>query len=499
MYSVLAILLAPAVAAILSLLIRSHTFQRVVTLISSVVILIGTLRLYVIVDPDTALTFWDGVLRLDGFGVIFLSITALVGFFATLYSLGYIGTEVEHGRMDARQAQMYYTLYNVFLLSMLFAILCNNLGLLWVVIEATTLASAYLVGIYRHRSSVEAAWKYMVISSVGLTLALIGTVVLYFSAFSLNIEEGSLLLHWDVLRDLAPLLNPDLVKIAFVFLLVGYGTKMGLAPMHTWLPDAHGHAPTPISGLLSGVLLNVALYAFLRAKMIIDPVLGSHFTGTFMLILGFFSLIVASFSLIRQDNIKRLLAYSSIEHMGLIVIGFALNTPLAIFAALFHMINHSLAKSFAFFSAGQLVLRYQSTKISQIRGLMKQFPITGWTMLLAATMLMGFPPFNIFLSKFALLWAVSREHMWMLWLMLALLTIVLGGFFFNIMRLFKNADTASGEDVRKPFTGHLSHWSTSALVLQGAVLLGLGIVLPLWLYRDLSAITQWMSIVMNLS
>lgn len=487
----LLILLAPAVAGLIAFFLPSQNLKKGATLASSVVILAALVGLtFSIVQDAKVLTMWNGVVRIDGFAMVFLGIIGLVNFFATLYSMGYIGMEYKLKVIDAQQVKMYFTLYNVFILAMVFAIMCNNLGLLWAMIEATTLASAYLVGLYRHKTSIESAWKYLVISSVGLTLALIGTVLLYFSAFALEGGEGSQLLHWDVLRDIAPLLNPDLLKIAFVFLLVGYGTKIGLSPMHTWLPDAHGHAPTPISALLSGVLLNVALYGFLRAKMIIDPAVGADFTRTFMLILGLGSVAIAAFSMIRQDNIKRLLAFSSIEHMGLIVIGFGLNTPLAVFAALYHMVNHSLAKSFAFFAAGDVVLRYHTTKISHVTQLMKKFPLTGWTILFSGAILMGFPPFNIFLSKFALLWAVNEQYPWMVWVLLALLTVVFAGFFGALMRLLNSANTA--ESAHEPYAGALPLWNKATLLLQGALLITLGIILPVWLSSRLETLAQWM-------
>ncbi len=487
----LIILIAPAVAALVAFFVPSENAKKAATLASGIIILAALVGLtFSIIQDEKVLTMWNGVVRIDGFAMVFLGIIGLVNFFASMYSLGYIGMESKLHIIDAQQVKMYFTLYNVFVLAMLFAIMCNNLGLLWAMIEATTLASAYLVGLYRHRTSIESAWKYLVISSVGLTLALIGTVLLYFSAFALEGGEGSELLHWDVLRDIAPLLNPDILKIAFVFLLVGYGTKIGLSPMHTWLPDAHGHAPTPVSALLSGVLLNVALYGLLRAKMIIDPAVGADFTRTFMLILGLSSVAIAAFSMIRQDNLKRLLAFSSIEHMGLIVIGFGLNTPLAVFASLYHMVNHSLAKSFAFFSAGDIVLRYHSTKISQISQIMKRFPLTGWIFLLSGAILMGFPPFNIFLSKFALLWAVNQTYPWMLWLLLALLVVVFAGFFGSVMRLLNSP--APETNPHEPYVGALPRWNKATLLLQGTLLLALGILLPLWLSSRLEALAQWM-------
>ncbi|MEK7539650.1 MAG: proton-conducting transporter membrane subunit, partial [Patescibacteria group bacterium] len=331
-------------------------------------------------------------------------------------------------------------------------------------------------------------------SSVGLTLALAGTVLLYFSGLNAGGEEASTLL-WTHLHSLGSELNPELVKIAFVFLLIGYGTKIGLVPMHTWLPDAHGKAPTPISALLSAVLLNVALFALIRVKMISDLSVGTEFTGTLLYILGFLSVGIAALSLLRQNNYKRLFAYSSIENMGLIVIGLALATPLGVFAALFQVINHSIAKSFSFFAAGNVLLKYQSTKIPNISNLMKVMPMTGLALMLAAVAMTGFPPFSIFLSKFSLLWGLSDAPGWMLWLLLGLLVIVFVGFLYNLMRLVFNhkpvSDTTDDNGhVHTPEGVRISAWNSAAMILNGTLMLGLGLMLPLGLTVYLAKLTE---------
>lgn len=488
-------LIAPLIAALVCLVTRKRAIFETATLASSLVSIGSMYFLYrEVVSMDQSLGLFGDLLYIDPLSFFFLALIAFIGFSVTLYSIGYVRTEEAQQEMDAKQVKLYYVLYNVFLLAMSLAVSSNNLGLLWVGVEATTLASAFLVGIYRHKQSVEAAWKYVIMSSVGLTLALAGTVLLYFSGLNAGGEEASTLL-WTHLHSLGSELNPELVKIAFVFLLIGYGTKIGLAPMHTWLPDAHGKAPTPISALLSAVLLNVALFALIRVKMISDLSVGTEFTGTLLYILGFLSVGIAALSLLRQNNYKRLFAYSSIENMGLIVIGLALATPLGVFAALFQIINHSIAKSFSFFAAGNVLLKYQSTKIPNISNLMKVMPMTGLALMLAAAAMTGFPPFSIFLSKFSLLWGLSDAPGWMLWLLLGLLVIIFAGFFYNLMRLvFNHKPTSDTTDdnghVHTPESVRISAWNSAAMILNGTLMLGLGLMLPLGLTVYLAKLTE---------
>lgn len=489
-------LISPLLASLLVLIGKKRWWFEAVTLLSSVVVGVSLILLYKnVISLGNTFGLFNDTLNIDPLSFFFLAIIGLIGFSVTLYSVGYVRVEEAQKEMDAKQVKLYYVLYNVFLFSMSLAASSNNLGVLWVSVEATTLASAFLVGIYRHKQSIEAAWKYVVMSSVGLSLALAGTVLLYLSGVQAGGEAAHSLL-WTELHSLAANLNPELVKVAFVFLLIGYGTKIGLAPMHTWLPDAHGKAPTPISALLSAVLLNMAVMALIRVKMIADPAVGVHFTGSLMYILGFLSVGIAAFSILRQENYKRLFAYSSVENMGLIVIGLALATPLGIFAALFQIINHSIAKSFSFFAAGNVLLKYHSTKISKISNLMKLMPLTGLALMMAVAAMTGFPPFSIFLSKFTLLFGMSDAPGWMLWLLLALLVLVSGGFFYNIMRMvFSQTPTTNVIDdeghVYAPEAFKIPIWNSVALILNGGLMIGLGVALPLGLTIYLANLTEW--------
>ena len=296
----------------------------------------------------------------------------------------------------------YYGVFHVFVFTMLLVPLSNNLGFLWIAIEGTTLASAFLVGFYDDEASIEAAWKYLIICSVGIALALFGTILMYFSALHLSDLSGDAL-QWSYLITVAEKLNPTVVKLAFVFVLVGYGTKAGLAPMHTWLPDAHSQAPSPISALLSGVLLNSALYALLRFNLLTVKCVGGSFSGTLMIIFGILSIAVSLPFILMQQNYKRLLAYSSIEHVGIIAFGFGLGTPLALYGSLFHMLNNALAKALLFFSAGEILQRYRTKLIPKVSGLVVVMPLTGVIFLLGIFAITGCPPFGLFISEFTIL------------------------------------------------------------------------------------------------
>jgi len=311
------------------------------------------------------------VLRADSLSTLMMVCVSVVGTITIFLSPG-LWREDHYTPVQLRRFQIFI---NFFIASMLLAVSANNVGVMWIAIEATTIFSAFIIPLNVTKTSVEASWKYILICSVGIALAFAGTVLAYFDFVTLSGQVENAL-NWTVLLQTAPNLHPEVMRLAFVFLLVGYGTKAGLAPMHTWLPDAHSEAPAPLSATMSGVLLAVALYAILRWKVVIDATLGTGYTNSLLLGLGVLSLFIAVFSMVLSKNYKRLLAYSSIEHTGLTCIGLALG-PLGIFAALLHMINHSLAKSMLFLLTGRILHRFKSTDISAVSGLLKVMPITG--------------------------------------------------------------------------------------------------------------------------
>ncbi|MEK7842350.1 MAG: hydrogenase 4 subunit F, partial [Deltaproteobacteria bacterium] len=283
----------------------------------------------------------------DAFNVYLAVLTSFVSMTTAIFSRRYMRREREHGRVGHWGMRFYHAMFQLFIFAMLLALLTNNLGILWIAMELATLSTVLLVSLYRTPTAIEAAWKYFILCGVGIALALFGTVLLYFAAERVLGEGGEALL-WTNLNQVKDKLEPTVLSLAFVFLMVGYGTKVGLVPLHNWLPDAHSEGPTPISAVLSGLLLNIALYALVRCKVLVDGATGTHQTGYIMMGFGLLSILVAAFSLLRQKDIKRMFAYSSIEHMGIATFAFGLGGPIATFGALLHMLMHSLTKSSIF-------------------------------------------------------------------------------------------------------------------------------------------------------
>jgi hydrogenase-4 component F len=340
-------------------------------------------------------------LLVDDLNVVFLLLNAFVGLTTSVFSASYIGHELETGRLSPPYLRFYHAMYQVLMFAMNLALLANNIGLMWVAIEVATLTTVMMVGIYRTPVALEAAWKYFILGSVGIALALFGTIIVYVVAQPV-VGEGLDAMAWTNLVHHGADFDPSLLNLAFVFLLLGYGTKVGLAPLHAWLPDAHAEGPTPISAVLSGLLLNVALHAVLRFKMLMATNAGVLAPGPLMIVLGLVSLIFAAFMLYRRRDIKRLFAYSSIEHMGIITFAFGMGGALANFAGLLHMTMHSLTKSAIFFSVGHIAQIKGTQRIGEIRGLTASHPLLGWGLVLGVAAIAGLPPLGIFMSEFLL-------------------------------------------------------------------------------------------------
>ena len=347
----------------------------------------------------------------DPLNVFLVTLTAFVAFTTSLFSRPYMRTERDKGRMTPGRLRLYHSMYQVFTFTMLLALTTNNMGILWVAMEAATLATVLLVSVYRTAASLEAAWKYFILCGVGIAQALFGTILLYFAAERVLGAEGNALL-WTHLNVVKAQLEPAIMSLAFVFLLVGYGTKVGLVPLHNWLPDAHAEGPTPISAVLSGLLLNVALYSVIRCKVLADGALASRFAGNMMMGFGLLSVVLAAFFLLRQRDIKRMFAYSSIEHMGIITFAFGLGGPVANFAAMLHMTVHSLTKSAIFFTVGHATQKAGTQLIDGIRGLVTTSPMLGWGLILGTLAILGMPPFGVFASEFLILTTAMREQPW---------------------------------------------------------------------------------------
>ncbi|CAA7624611.1 hydrogenase 4 subunit F [Magnetospirillum sp. UT-4] len=339
------------------------------------------------------------LLFIDDFNIYLVVLTAFVGFTTALFSAAYIARETEAERLSPVHLRFYHSMYQAFLFTMLLALTANNTGVMWVAVEAATLTTVLMVSLYRSREAIEAAWKYFILCSVGIGLALFGTTLVYLAAQPV-MGDGADAMAWTLMIGRAAEFQPDLLNLAFVFVLVGYGTKVGLAPLHAWLPDAHAEGPTPISAVLSGLLLNVALYALLRFKMLISANGQTLPAGPQMIMMGLSSLFLAAFMLYRRGDIKRLFAYSSIEHMGIVTFAFGIGGPLANFAGLLHMTMHSLTKSAIFFAVGVITQNTGTKRLAEIRGLTVSHPVLGWGLVVAVLAIAGMPPMGVFMSEF---------------------------------------------------------------------------------------------------
>ena len=354
---------------------------------------------------------WDRQFYIDPLNVFLVTLTAFVSLTTAIFSRPYMRVEQDHGKMTPPRMRLYHSMYQLFSFTMLLGFTTNNLGIIWVAMEAATLTTVLLVSVYRTSASLEAAWKYFILCGVGIAQALFGTILLYMAADKvLGAEHATLL--WTSLNDVKGQLDPTIITLAFVFLLIGYGTKVGLVPLHSWLPDAHAEGPTPVSAVLSGLLLNVAMYAVLRCKVLTDGALGTQMAGQLMMGFGLLSVTVAAFFLSRQKDVKRMFSYSSIEHMGLITFAFGMGSPLANFAGLLHMTVHSLVKSAIFFTVGHATQKAGTQVMSEIRGLIKVNPTVGWGLMLGVMAILGMPPFGVFASEFLILTTAMREQPW---------------------------------------------------------------------------------------
>ncbi|HEY5563515.1 MAG TPA: hydrogenase 4 subunit F [Clostridiaceae bacterium] len=378
----------------------------------------------------------QGLLYIDSVSIIALDIVVVIGLLSAIYSINYLNLELLHGKIDIKRLKLYYILMDTFIYTMVLALTVNNMGIMWIAIEATTLASAFLVGFYNDKEAIEGTWKYVIICSVGIGVAFLGIILLQLS--SIGVLKEANFLQWTNLYENATALKPSILKLAFIFLLVGFGTKAGLAPMHTWLPDAHSQAPSPISALLSGVLLNSAMYGIIRMVSIVNKGLGeSIFTGRLLISLGVLSIGTSAIFIITQKDYKRLLAYSSIEHMGIIAIAIGLFTPASIFAALFHMINHSATKAMLFFSSGNILQKYETKDIGKIKNLLKILPVSGFVFFAGIFAIAGTPPFSVFASEFNVILSIFNNHNFILGgVVIGFISIIFVGIAMTLFKMF---------------------------------------------------------------
>ncbi|MDD4182877.1 MAG: proton-conducting transporter membrane subunit [Candidatus Omnitrophica bacterium] len=373
-----------------------------------------------------------GLFYIDALSVFFIFVITIVTFAAALFSIDYINKDVASGNIKEKKAKFYYALFNFFSFSMLLVPMVANLGMVWVGIELTTLASTFLVGFYNNKTSIEAAWKYIIICSVGIIFALLGTIIFYYAVSSAGLAKT---LNWHQIVPFSKILGVNIVKIAFLFILVCYGTKAGLAPMHTWLPDAHSQAISPVSAMLSGVLLKTAIYAILRFTVITNNCVGVAYTSNLFILFGIISLIISCGFILVQKRIKRLLAYSSIEHVGIIVTGLGLG-GLGWYGALLHIFNHAVTKSFMFFGAARVVKKYKKDNLNVIKGVLSAMPFCGVMLILGMFAISGMPPFSIFFSElFILISGFTQGRYFISGLVLTLLAIIFGAIVYHLSRI----------------------------------------------------------------
>ena len=417
------------------------------------------------------LTAYDRFFFLDAYNVFLVSLTAFVATTTAIFSGPYMSHEQRIGRAPSRRLRLYHAMYQLFVFAMLLGLTTNNLGILWIALELATLATVLLVSLYRTPAAISAAWKYFILCGVGIALALFGTI-LVFATSSDALGHGNAALTWTLLHENASRLDPGVMTIAFLFLMVGYGTKVGLVPMHTWLPDAHGEGPTPISAVLSGLLLNVALYALVRCKTLVDGATQTDLAGNLMIGFGLLSLLVSSLALHRQRDVKRLFSFSSIEHMGLMTFAFGIGAPLANFAGLLHMTVHSLVKSGIFFTVGHVAQAMGTQRMINIRGLIRHHPGIGWGLMVGTVAIAGFPPFAVFTSEFLLFTAALHTHPWTVGLLLPGLALAFAGLLRHVQPMVFGVPPEQANTVRVNMAPVYIHFGL-------ALWLGLAIPAPL--------------------
>ena len=428
MSAIAVIVTTPLIGAAVLAMVPGHRLGSRLNIGFSAVTLLASLVLFGL-EPSSGALF-----VVDAFNIYLIALTAFVGLTTSVFSAGYIAHEIAIGKLDERKLRFYHAMYQAFMFTMLLALSANNLGVMWVAVEGATLTTVLMVSLYRTAASIEAAWKYFILCGVGIALALFGTILMYMAAQPV-MGPGMAAMTWTELMGHVAKISPAILNLAFVFLLIGYGTKVGLAPLHAWLPDAHAEGPTPISAVLSGLLLNVALYAVLRFKMLLSANGEAIAPGPLMIAMGLASLLLAGLMLYRRRDVKRFFAYSSIEHMGIITFAFGMGGPLANFAGLLHMAMHSLTKSAIFYAVGHAVQVTGTQRMDRISGLTVSHPALGWGLLAGVVAIAGLPPFGVFMSEFLLVTSTfAREPLLALPLVVGIL-VAFGALVLRVQQL----------------------------------------------------------------
>ena len=419
----------PLGAALVAGLVPWRAWIGWMTMLANASVLACGVALCTLTVNHQALRAIGGGLRADALASFMVVVIGAISLIATSQTVRYLDGEIACHRSSVRHASLYVVLVQLFVACMLLAVLAANLGVMWVAIEATTIATTFLVGFRRSAGALEASWKYVIICSVGIALALLGTVLVYFAALHVvgsgSGSHNASALDWTSLMALSPHLDPGVMRLGMALLVFGYGTKIGLVPMYSWLPDAHSEAPAPVSALMSGVLLTVAFYALLRFKAIADGALGPGYMRSLLIGVGLVSLFVATSLLLTQRDFKRMLAYSSMEHMSLIALGAAAGSSLAIAAVLLHILGHGIVKAVLFLSAGEIYLSERSSAIAEVHALMSRRPALAGIFGLAIMALLGLPPFSLFVSELNMIRAeVAAGLAWVAAVSLVLMSVI---------------------------------------------------------------------------
>lgn len=463
--------LVSAVTAGVMLLVRAPRVLAALDVASSLAVLALAAAVARAVATEGSVAM--GVLRADAVTVPFLLLVGLLAAATSIYSVGWMKRELERGVFRLRSLRFYYALVHAFIATMSVTVLADNLGVLWIAMEGTTITSAVLVGFHGNRHSLEAAWKYIIVTTIGISFGLFGTVLVYAAAAHVQGHAAAGAMSWSAIAAIAPRLDPGIVRIAFVFVIVGYGTKAGLAPVHMWLPDAHSQAPTPVSALLSGVLIKCALLGIIRFHTIARGACGPEFSGRLLLLFGLVSVVVATPFILAQRDFKRLLGYHSIEHVGIIALGLGFGGPVGTYGALLHVINHGVTKALVFFVAGDAIGRYGTRDMHDIRGLLGVAPWAGTLLMLGAFSLAGTPPFSIFMSElFVLRAGIASGSFAVVAVFLVMVTIIFAGLIHHAGRM------ALGVAAPTTRRGGEAAWAVGAMLLLALVMVLFGLSMP---------------------
>jgi len=475
----IALLILPLLTGLICLAIRSQRALENLNLLALAGVAVLAACVAFDVTQNGPIQSLNGFLYADALSVLVIGLTAFVALVCGIYAIGYFRHEKNSGKITAAQVRRYYSLTPLFVFAMLLVTVANNLGVMWVAIEGTTLASVLLIAFYNEKTSLEAAWKYIMIGSVGIALALFGTIITYYAAAETLGSEAVNGLNWSLLVTKASQFNPHAMKLGFIMALLGYGTKAGLAPMHTWKPDAYSEAPVPAAALLGAGVINCALYGILRFDVLATKCLGAAFPGKLLLFFGLASMLVATPFILVQRNFRRLLAYSSIEHAGIIVAAVGFGGKLGMLGAMLHMLFHAVTKPLLFFCAGNVQQHFNTPYLRKVRGAIHVMPVTGILFLLVVMLAVtGVPPFSIFQSEFTILSAgFSSDHGWLAAFFVFCVVTIFCGFLQHISQMSLGAPS---EGIPR---AAICPWKTGVMLFLAALILALGFHLPQSLFQ----------------